>query len=137
MPPDSGGVILGVMHASKKWAPALIVTVAAFGQPSDGTRIAADPDLFSAAVRTEFTNMNETFGNVGFELQVFERAPTLRAITARYGDPDREETIEVMRAGAGDDRRTALTVFYYGDIGFAVLPDDPEQVVLRIKRRAQ
>ena len=124
------------MQAPRAWATALMVTAAALGQPSDGARIAADPDLFSAAVRAEFADMNQTFGDVGFELQVFERPPTLRAITARYGDPDREETIEVVQEGAGNDRRTELTVFYYGDIGFAVLPDDPEQVVLRIKRRA-
>ena len=41
-------------------------------QAPDGAHIASDPALFSAAVRAEFVDMNQTFAELGFELEVFQ-----------------------------------------------------------------
>ena len=47
----------------------------------DGALIADDSELFSNGLRTEFQEMNETFADFGFEIEVIEgEQPTLAAI---------------------------------------------------------
>ena len=106
-------------------------------QAPDGAHIASDPALFSAAVRAEFVDMNQTFAELGFELEVFQQPPSLADITSKYGDPDRSEDVDVMLGLGADQRRAVLSFAYYGDIGFGVRPDDPDQAVVRIKRRGE
>ena len=41
-----------------------------------------------------------------------------------------------MTLGFGErEARATLRFYYYGDVGFGVLPDDPDEVILRVKRR--
>lgn len=80
--------------------------------------------------------MNETFADFGFEIEVIEgEQPTLAAIIAKYGDPDRSDEVEVVLGYGGNERPATLVFYYYGDVGFGVLPDDSEQLVVRVKRR--
>ena len=102
----------------------------------DGALIADDSELFSNGLRTEFQEMNETFADFGFEIEVIEgEQPTLAAIIAKYGDPDRSDEVEVVLGYGGNERPATLVFYYYGDVGFGVLPDDSEQLVVRVKRR--
>ena len=80
--------------------------------------------------------MDETFAEFGFELGVIEgEQPSLATITDKYGEPDREDEVEVI-IGFGDrKRRETLTFYYFRDVGFGVRPADPEQLVLVVKRR--
>ena len=106
-------------------------------QAPDGATIVGDPELFSSAVRAEFVDMNERFGDLGFELEVFQDPPSLSEITSKYGEPKRSEEVDVTLGLGADQRRAVLVFAYFGDIGFGVLPDDRDQVVLRIKRREE
>jgi len=112
--------------------------MAARGQASDGFQIANDGALFSPRFRAEFEDMNETFGEFGFELEVLEgEQPPLDAITATYGEPRGSDEVEVI-LGVGDrEVRATLRFYYYGDVGFGVLPSDADQRVVRVKRREE
>ncbi len=112
----------------------LLASGLASGQ--NGAEIANDPAMFSERFRVEFREMNETFAEFGFELDVIEgERPSLAAITDKYGEPDREDEVEVI-IGFGDrERRETLTFYYFRDVGFGVRPADPEQRVLVVKRR--
>ena len=117
--------------------PATVLLLAsglALGQ--DGIEIANDPTMFSERFRVEFTEMNETFAEFGFELDVIEgERPSLAAITDKYGEPDREDEVEVIIGFGANERRETLTFHYFRDVGFGVRPADPEQLVLVVKRR--
>ena len=41
----------------------------------------------------------------------------------------------VSKALTRPERPATLVFYYYGDVGFGVLPDDSEQLVVRVKRR--
>jgi hypothetical protein len=102
----------------------------------DGVEIAADPAMFSERFRVEFKEMNETFAEFGFELEVIEgERPSLAAITDKYGEPDRKDEVEVITGFGNSEARETLTFYYFRDIGFGVRPADPEQFVLVVKRR--
>ena len=104
----------------------------------DGAEIADDPRVFSERFRTEFRNMNETFAEFGFELEVIEseRKP-LAVITETYGEPDDDEEVDVI-VGFGDGEvKETLTFYYFRDVGFGVRSADPEQLVLVVKRRGR
>ena len=103
-----------------------------------GAAIADDPRIFSERFRAEFRNMNETFAEFGFELEVIEsERKSLTVITETYGEPDDDEEVDVIVALGGREARDRLTFYYFGEIGFGVRPADPEQLVLVVKRRAQ
>ena len=112
----------------------LLASGLASGQ--DGAEIADDPAMFSERLRVEFRDMNETFAEFGFELDVIEgERPSLATITGKYGEPDREDEVEVI-IGFGDrERRETLTFYYFRNVGFGVRPTDPERRVLVVKRR--
>ena len=112
----------------------LLASGLALGQA--GAEIADDPAMFSERFRVEFRDMNETFTEFGFELGVIEgKRPSLATITDKYGEPDREDEVEVI-IGFGDrQRRETLTFYYFRDVGFGVRPADREQLVLVVKRR--
>jgi len=114
----------------------LVVASAAALPAQDGADIARDPDLFSPAFRQEFEEMDRLFREFGFELDVFDgMRPTLPAVIATYGEPERTEDLEVTLAADDGERQVTLTFHYYDDVGFGVRPDDAEQVILRVKRR--
>ena len=78
----------------------------------DGALMADDSELFSNGLRTEFQEMNETFADFGFEIEVIEgEQPTLEAIIAKYGDPERSDEVEVVLWYGGNER-PATVVFY-------------------------
>jgi len=114
----------------------LLASGLASGQ--DGAEIAEDPGVFSERFRAEFRNMNETFAEFGFELEVIEsERPSLAVITETYGEPDDDEEVAVI-VGFGDrEVKETLTFYYFRDVGFGVRPADPEQLVLVVKRRAR
>ena len=110
--------------------------VPAPGWAQDGAVIAAAAELFSARFRTEFQEMNDLFAEFGFEIEVIEgEQPTLGAITAKYGASDRLDDVDVVLGYGASERPATLTFYYYNDVGFGVLPDDAEQLVLMVKRR--
>ena len=112
----------------------LIASGLASGQ--DGAEIADDPVVFSERFRAEFRNMNETFAEFGFELEVFEgERPSLTVITETYGEPDDDEEIAVIVGFGNREVKETLTFYYFRDVGFGVRPADPEQLVLVVKRR--
>lgn len=122
---------MATRYALAAW---LLASGLAVGQ--DGFAIADDPTLFSERFRVEFREMNETFAEYGFELEVIEgERPSLAAITAKYGEPDREDDVEVIIGFGAREERETLTFYYFRDIGFGVRPADPEQLVLFVKRR--
>ena len=102
----------------------------------DGAAIAEDPEMFSERFRVEFRDMNDTFGDFGFELELIEgERPALAMITEKYGETEDEDEVE-LSLGVGDrERRMTLRFYYYRDIGFGVLPSDPAQLVMVVKRR--
>ena len=107
-----------------------------WAQDGAGALIADDSELFSVGLRTEFQEMNETFADFGFEIEVIEgEQPALAAIVAKYGDPDRSDEVEVVLGYGASERPATLVFYYYGDVGFGVVPDDSEQLVVRVKRR--
>ncbi len=53
----------------------------------------------------------------------------------KYGEPDRAEDVDVVLGYGASERDATLTFHFYGDVGFGVLPDDPERFVVRVKRR--
>jgi hypothetical protein len=117
-------------------ALATVYLVPTLGWAQDGALIANDGELFSARFRTAFQEMNDTFSDYGFEIEVVEgEQPALSAITAKYGDPDRSDDVEVVLGYGANERPATLVFFYYGDVGFGVLPDDSQQLVVRVKRR--
>ena len=115
---------------------AIIVLTGSFPRAQDGAGIADDPELFSERFRAEFRDMNATFAEFGFEIDVFEEPrPSLATIAMKYGEPDRSDEVAVVLGTGAEERRVTLTFYYYEDVGFGVLPDDPDQRVLRVKRR--
>lgn len=102
----------------------------------DGAEIADDPTMFSERFRVEFRDMNETFAEFGFELGVIEgERPSLATITDKYGEPDREDEVEVIIGFGDTERRETLTFYFFRNVGFGVRSTDPEQLVLVVKRR--
>jgi hypothetical protein len=80
--------------------------------------------------------MNDTFADYGFEIEVIKgEQRALSAITAKYGDPDRSDDVDVVLGLGANERPATLVFFYYGAVGFGVLPDDSQQLVVRVKRR--
>ena len=70
--------------------------------------------------------MNETFADFGFEIEVIEgEQPTLAAIIAKYGDPDRSDEVEVVLGYGGNERPATLVFYYYGDVGLGSCPTTP------------
>ena len=135
-------VILMVMIACRGLVLLAVITmVSVVGgrignvQPSDGAEIASDPELFSPAVRAEFADMNERFAGFGFEIEVFQMPPSLGEITSKYGDHERIEQLKIPLGFWPNERVVSVVFSYYGAIGFGVRVGDPEQTVIRIKRR--
>ena len=121
---------------SAVYALVTLCLVSTLGWAQDGALIADDGELFSVRFRTAFQEMNDTFAEFGFEIEVAEgEQPALGAITAKYGDADRSDVVEVVLGYGANERPTKLVFFYYGDVGFGVLPDDSQQLVVRVKRR--
>ena len=115
---------------------AVLCLVPTLGWAQDGAVIADDSELFSARFRIEFREMNDLFGEIGFEIEVIDgKQPTLGAISTKYGPPDRSDDVEVVLGYGATERPATLTFHYYNDVGFGVLPDDSEQFVVRVKRR--
>ena len=110
--------------------------VPTLGWAQSGAVIADDAELFSVGLRAEFREMNDTFAELGFEIEVLHgEQPTLGVIITKYGDPDRSDDVEVVLGYGANERAATLTFHYYGDVGFGVLPGDSEQLVVRVKRR--
>ena len=137
-------VILMVMITRRQLVLLAVITTASEGgsqvgnaEPPDGARIAADPALFSEAVRAEFADMNERFGELGFELEVFQMPPTLSEITSKYGNPERTEELKIPLGFGADEPAVSVVFSYYGEFGFGVRAGDSEQTVIRIKRREE
>ena len=113
-----------------------VCLVPTLGWAQDGALIANDGELFSTRFLAAFQEMNDTFADYGFEIEVAEgEQPVLSAITAKYGDPDRSDEVDVVLGFGANERPVTLVFFYYGDVGFGVRPDDSQQLVVRVKRR--
>lgn len=105
-------------------------------QTPEGALIVGDRELFSGEFQEAFAEMNGTFGDFGFELEVREAERFgFARIATKYGDPDDTEDVEVTIDVAGRDTRATLRFFYFRDVGFGVRPDDPDQLVVRVKRK--
>ena len=110
--------------------------VRAPAQTPDGVGIVGDLELFSTEFLAAFVDMNETFGDFGFEVETLEAERVgFDDITAKYGEPEESENIEVVLGFGNTETRATLRFFYYGDIGFGVKSDDPQKLVIRVKRR--
>ena len=119
-----------------QYAVAVLLLVSGLASGQDGFEIADDPTLFSERFRVEFREMNETFSDFGFELEVIEgERPSLAAITTKYGEPDRRDDVEVIVGFGAREKRETLTFYYFRDVGFGVRPADPDLLVLFVKRR--
>ena len=119
-----------------QYAVAVLLLVSGLASGQDGFEIADDPTLFSERFRVEFREMNETFSDFGFELEVIEgERPSLAAITTKYGEPDRRDDVEVIVGFGAREKRETLTFYYFRDVGFGVWPADPDLLVLFVKRR--
>lgn len=117
-------------------ATVFLVPTLGWAQDGAGALIAGDGELFSVGLRAEFQEMNETFADFGFEIEVIQgEQPTLAAIIAKYGDPDGSDEVEVVLGYGQHERPATLVFYYYGEVGFGTLPDDVEQLVVRVKRR--
>ena len=115
-----------------------LAVVWARAQTQDGARIIGDGALFSSEFLAAFVDMNETFGDFGFEVETREGERVgFPAITAKYGEPEDSEDVEVVLGFGNTETRATLRFFYYGDIGFGVRPDDPDKLVIRVKRREE
>lgn len=101
----------------------------------DGADIANDPTLFSETFRAEFSEMNQIFADFGFELEVIGERPPLSAIIDKYGEPARNEDVDVVLGSRDGEARVTLTFYYFRDIGFGVRPDDADRLVMMVKRR--
>ena len=119
-----------------RYALTVMLLTSGLSSGQDGVAIADDPAMFSERFRVEFREMNETFADFGFELDVIEgERPSLAAIIDKYGDADREDEVEVIIGFGPGETRETLTFHYFRDVGFGVRPADPEQLVLVVKRR--
>ena len=98
----------------------LLSLVSVPAQTQDGTAIAEDPTLFSERFRVEV---------IGGE------RPALSTLRAKHGDPQDEDDVELTLGFDDAARRVTLRFYYYGDIGFGVLPSDPEQLIAVVTRR--
>lgn len=103
---------------------------------ADGFDIADDASLFSDRFRVEFEDMNATFGDFGFELEIRDgEQPRMSEVRARYGPADETDDVEVILFLDDREVRATLRFHYYGEVGFGVRPDDPDGPIVRVKRR--
>ena len=124
----AGAVLFGVMSAGAWGGPR--------PRQPEGFDIAMDPSLFSSRFRTEFEDMNRTFGEFGFELEVLNgEQPRLSDVVAKYGPAPETDEIEVMLFVGDRETRATLRFYYYGDVGFGVRPDDADGLIVRAKRK--